>query len=85
MGSAPDASRIVAARAKELARDHRAKSAAKGNLVTEFGLRTRPLTRSASFGAAGQLSRGSSVSVDSSRDASPASSPVAPIRRGFFA
>ncbi|KAH8065722.1 glutamine-fructose-6-phosphate transaminase [Aureococcus anophagefferens] len=62
-----------------------AKGAAKGNLVTEFGLRTRPLTRSASFGAAGQLSRGSSASVDSSRDASPASSPVAPIRRGFFA
>lgn len=80
-----DAGRLLAARAKELARDHRAKSAAKGNLVTEFGLRTRPLTRSASFGAAGQLSRGSSVSVDSSRDASPASSPVAPIRRGFFA
>lgn len=80
-----DAGRLLAARAKELARDHRAKGAAKGNLVTEFGLRTRPLTRSASFGAAGQLSRGSSASVDSSRDASPASSPVAPIRRGFFA
>ncbi|KAH8052387.1 glutamine-fructose-6-phosphate transaminase [Aureococcus anophagefferens] len=80
-----DAGRLLAARAKELACDHRAMGAAKGNLVTEFGLRTRPLTRSASFGAAGQLSRGSSASVDSSRDAPPASSPVAPIRRGFFA
>ena len=73
-----DATKLLAARAKEIAAKHRAASRRRDcSLVDEFGLRTRPLTRSLSFGAVAHAKGRPSSGASTPTSASPAGSPSA--------